>query len=162
MEERNSTVCLEANACQHYNTGHRIDSTSLVGAIDRMENLTFPKIEAIVGVIRAILNEELNRESSYIGLNVFQDPERPNRVNYARSYQEFNFNEYGNIPTIHFIEFENDREAAAYAPVLAGILTLALTRFKIGNRDLAFHGVPMVTHDTQILPPINTVDLFRK
>ena len=144
MKERSSTVCLEANICQHYNTGHVIDLSTLVGNITRMESLSSKKIDAIVAIVRAILNEELQRASSYIGLNIFRNPQAPNQLNYARSYSEFGFNEYGQVPSIHYIEFEDEAEAAAYEAVLMGILTLALTRFKVGNKDLAHHGIPAV------------------
>ena len=115
------------------------DPTPLLDDLSRMENCSPNKAEAIVGVIRAILNEEMNRQSSYVGLNIYQDEHFPSRLNYGRSYGEL-YDEFGHIATAHFLEFETAAEAARFLPVLQGILMLGLSRFKINRADFTYHG----------------------
>jgi len=140
-------VCLQSE-CEHYSAGHLIDGTTLVGNVDRMENLTSAKAEAIVGVIRAIFNEEIHRQGSYVGLNIFQDENFPTRVNYGRSYGNL-FDEFGNTQTAHFLEFEDNATATAYVAVLQGILMLGLTRFRVNAERFVYDG-----GKTQELPVI--------
>jgi hypothetical protein len=99
----------------------------------RVENCTVQKLDAIVGIVRAILNEEIDRcagnvpKATYVGLNIYRTD---NRVFYARSYG-LEYTEFGPIPIDHFIEFETENDAEVFHRVLNGILMLGLTKFEV-------------------------------
>jgi hypothetical protein len=93
----------------------------------RVENCSASKLDTIVGIVRAILNEEIDRKATYVGLNIYQ---AGNRVFYARS-NGLEYTEFGPIPIDHFIEFETESDAEVFHRVLNGILMLGLTKFKV-------------------------------
>lgn len=103
-----------------------VDFVRKAGDLGRLENATPAKVDQIVGIVRAILNDEVNRKpakgsGNYIGVNIYRDG---SRVNYAENYSEF-----GNDSEHLFIAFENEQDAKWAHYILCGVLMLGLSKW---------------------------------
>lgn len=107
-----------------------VDFPRRIADLARLENCTPTKVEAIVGIVRALLGDEVNRVprqggGNYIGVNIFRNG---CIVNYAESVEYAGFDDV-ELTTRHFLRFENEHDAKLFHFVLSGLLMLGLTKW---------------------------------
>jgi len=145
-----------------------VDFVRKAGDLARLENATPAKVDQIVGIVRAILNDEVNRKpgkhgGNYIGVNIYRDG---SRVNYAENYSEFE-----NDSEKLFIAFENEDDAKWAHYILCGVLMLGLSKWtttrarfddtmELGPIPPDEKPIPPSAFRNHIVPDVSAFDFF--
>lgn len=148
-----------------------VDFVRRAGDLDRLENCTPVKVDQIVGIVRAILNDEMNRKprkgcGNYIGVNIYRDG---TRVHYAENYGKF-----GKDSEKLFIAFENEEDAKWAHYILCGLLMLGLSRWTTTRAryddtmelapvpEVEEYSAPRSATHHHIVPDVSAFDFFEK
>lgn len=142
-----------------------VDFVRKAGDFGRLENATPAKIDQIVGVVRAILNDEINRKpgkhgGNYIGMNIYRDG---SRVNYAENYSEFG----GDAEKLS-IAFENEDDAKWAHYILCGLLMLGMSKWTTTRAKFDDtmelkpipSPIPLSVSHHHIVPNVSAFDFF--
>jgi len=97
---------------------------------EEMESLTVGKLSSVVGIIRAMLTDEMQRTSKPLAYHIYRDG---NRLCYSAEGNTFKNAHGDTVERQSFIEFASDADAEFFEAILHGVLRLALTRFEIFN-----------------------------
>lgn len=145
-----------------------VDFVRKAGDYARLESCNPAKLDQIVGVIRAILNDEMNRVprkggGNYIGVNIYREG---SRVNYAENYSEF-----GEQSEKLFMAFENEDDAKWAHYILCGVLMLGLSKWtttrarfddtmELGPIPMDEKPAPPSAMRNHIVPNVSAFDFF--